>query len=342
MKKLLTVIFILLFATPAFGASISGVIMAGTGLDATGSGGGGAEAVVEDDMQTDNTGDWNKADCTLAFDDVNKHYEINRTAGTQTIYQQDSVSFVNGVYYKAMFDIKDGTAASVTVSLLVGDTFYGADVLDGEAVSTNEWVTHTFYFTASATTDSVCFSSDFASGNYELKNFSIVSEGYTCTGTGDSCVGQDDGLYNVGYDSDTKWSGGIFIADATATLCTVTLRLKEIGVYTGDFTVCIFSDNAGKPNTSLGCAYVTRDGDDIPSSTGDVEFTGLDVDVTLGTTYHVVGWSSTVSTDNYVQWAYEDDDCSADGEETTRSADGITWNTRSGARAFEFTTKKLE
>jgi len=173
MKKLLLIILILLFTVPAFGASISGVIMSGTGLDTIGTGGGG-EAVVEDDMQSDNTGDWNKADCTLAFDAVNLHYEITRTAGTQTIYQQDSVPFVEGVYYKAMFDLKDGTAASVSVSLLAGNNFYSAEVLDETAVSTNEWVTHTFYFTASATTDSICFSSDFASGNYELKNFSIV------------------------------------------------------------------------------------------------------------------------------------------------------------------------
>ena len=44
------------------------------------------------------------------------------------------------------------------------------------AASTSSWVTHTFYFTASATTDSVCFSSDFLSGNYELKNFSIAPD----------------------------------------------------------------------------------------------------------------------------------------------------------------------
>ena len=174
MKKLFLIILILLFASPAFGTSISGVTMAGTGLDATGTGGAGGVAVVEDDMQSDNTGDWNKADCTLAFDAVNLHYEITRTAGTQTIYQQDSVPFVEGVYYKAVFDLKDGTAASVSVSLLAGNNFYSAEVLDETAVSTNEWVTHTFYFTASATTDSICFSSDFASGNYELKNFSIV------------------------------------------------------------------------------------------------------------------------------------------------------------------------
>jgi|GEM_PF-2024791 len=138
--------------------------------------GTGGVAVIADDMQTDNTGDWNKADCTLAFDAGNKHYEITRTAGTQTIYQQDSVAFVDGVYYKAVFDLKDGTAASVTVSLLAGDTFHGAEVLDESAASTSSWVTHTFYFTASATTDSVCFSSDFLSGNYELKNFSIAPD----------------------------------------------------------------------------------------------------------------------------------------------------------------------
>ena len=167
--------------------------------------------------------------------------------------------------------------------------------------------------------------------------------GYACSGTGDSCAGQDDGLYGVGDTADTKWNGGQFVADATGTLCSVTLELKEIGVYIGDITVCIFSDGGvAKPSASLGCASVTKDGDDIPSSTGSVEFTGLDVLVTSGTTYHVVAWSSTVSGDNYVQWAYEDDDCSGDGEETTRSADGITWNTRSGARAFEFTTNKLE
>ena len=164
-----------------------------------------------------------------------------------------------------------------------------------------------------------------------------------CTGTGDACSGQDDGLYNVGYDSTTKWSGGQFVADATCTLCAVTLRLKEQGIYAGDITVCIYSDDgAAKPNASLGCASVTKSGDDIPSSTGDVEFTGLSANVTLGTTYHVVAWSSTVSSTNYVQWAYEDDDCAGDGEETTRSEDGSTWNTRSGARAFEFTSKKLE
>ena len=121
--------------------------------------------VVEDDMQTDNTGDWNKADCTLAFDGVNLHYEITRTAGTQTIYQQDSVSFVDGVYYEAVFDIKDGSASGETVSLLVGDSFHGAEVLDEAVVTTGSWIKHTFYFTATATTDSICFSSDFPQHN---------------------------------------------------------------------------------------------------------------------------------------------------------------------------------
>ena len=164
-----------------------------------------------------------------------------------------------------------------------------------------------------------------------------------CTGTGDSCTGDDDGSYGVGNDSTTKWTGSQFIADATATLCSLTLQMSENGTYAGEVTACIFSDDgAAKPSTSLGCATSKPGAADIPASVGDVTFTGLSAAVTLGTTYHVVIWSSTVDASNYVKWYYEDSDCVADGEESTRSEDGITWATRSGANALEFTSNKLE
>ena len=167
--------------------------------------------------------------------------------------------------------------------------------------------------------------------------------GYACSGTGDACTGNDNGEYGVGESNDYKYVGSRFVADASATLCAITCRLKEIGIYAGPLTACIYSDDGSdKPDTLLGCASETLDGDDIGSSVGDNEFTGLDVDVISGTTYHVVLKSHTINAIAYIEVYWEDSDCSGDGEEITRSGDGSTWTSVTSNYAFEFTTKKLE
>jgi len=127
---------------------------------------------VSDDMSVDLTSDWSKADCTAAFD--TDHYEITRTAGTQSFYQS-GLTFVNGTTYTVSFYIKDGTASGETITLMVGDTFYGGEALSEPVVSTGSYVKHEFNFTAGVGTTAFSFQSDFAAGNYELKNFLITS-----------------------------------------------------------------------------------------------------------------------------------------------------------------------
>jgi len=117
--------------------------------------------IVEDDMADDSIGDWTQAGITATFD--TDHYEITEMMAGQSFYQI-GLNFIEGTVYEAQFDIKDGVGTgSETVSLDVGETFYGGQSLQQDVVTTSEWVTQgPFEFTALHDTVAMRFGFDLA------------------------------------------------------------------------------------------------------------------------------------------------------------------------------------
>ena len=170
MKKLLFLLC-LLIPSIAFAWGISGVLSGGAPAGTP----GGGDTPVEDDMQTNNIGDWNQAGITATFD-AGGWYEITEMMAGMSLYQQ-GLTFVNGRTYYGQFDVKDGVSASQTVSLDVGDSFAGCEALQQDVTTTSSWVTQgPFAFVAGAGTDSMRFGFDLPNnGSVLLRNFSITS-----------------------------------------------------------------------------------------------------------------------------------------------------------------------
>ena len=172
MKKYLIAIALLLIPALCLGWGISGVLSGGAPANTP----GGGDTPVEDDMQTNNIGDWNQAGITVTFD-PGGWYEITEYQAGMSLYQQNDLVFVNGRTYYGQFDVKDGVSASQTVSLDVGDSFAGCEALQQDVTTTASWVTQgPFAFVAGAGTDSMRFGFDLPNnGSVLLRNFSITS-----------------------------------------------------------------------------------------------------------------------------------------------------------------------
>jgi len=137
--------------------------------------------VANDPMNNDDTADWTTVDCTLNFD--TDHYEIVRTAASQTIYI-NNVSFTEGKIYKIECDIKDGTEAGVEVKGYYhnGST---AATLGPSKVTAAGWASVSWTFEATETNaiSRVGITCYIAGGgnNIEVRNFSCYEITPCCT-----------------------------------------------------------------------------------------------------------------------------------------------------------------
>jgi len=167
----------------------------------------------------------------------------------------------------------------------------------------------------------------------------IMRRAATCATPADACTGQDDSWIDIAAASARVWNSSLFVADATDTICSLTARLSETGTFPNNLIACIYTDDGVNdfPSTEVSCSTNTVGTAEIPASVGDVSFTGLSAAVTSGTKYHVVIHSTgAADAANFVSWYYENADCLADGENTARSADGISWVLIYGTAALEF------
>lgn len=163
----------------------------------------------------------------------------------------------------------------------------------------------------------------------------------SCTTAVDACVGTDDGVISVGNANGRRLMSSLFVADANISapgICSVTLRLAEVGTYAGNLTVEIWSDDGtDQPSAQIGTSSDALTASDIPATVGDVTAINMTSGaLTSGTKYHIVLESSTADGSNYVDWSYEDADCVGDGEEVSRSVNGSSWVSNSSSIAGEF------
>ena len=126
--------------------------------------------IEEDDCASDDTGDWTKVDCTLAFD--TDHYEITPSGSTVWWYLT-SVSLTAGKLYEISVDVKNGVGSTSTLQLFCGD---GAHQFSPTISTTGSFVTHTFCLEVATTTGSGevgLYDATYFSSDIEMKNFSF-------------------------------------------------------------------------------------------------------------------------------------------------------------------------
>ena len=177
---------------------------------------------------------------------------------------------------------------------------------------------------------------------------SCGSAAATCTVEKDSCTGDENSAVNLAnHATSYRKKASMFVADANATICAVSLKLQRVLNPTYSMTVEIWSNNdVGADNPA---AYT----DDLPSAkvgTGSasvaastvndaayatISFTGLSVDITSGTIYWVVliadgGGDAT----NYIKWGAEATDCAGDNEEMANYT--ASWTKEISTVAGEF------
>lgn len=153
---------------------------------------------------------------------------------------------------------------------------------------------------------------------HRRKAFRIVS----CETLRDQNVGINPSgidVRNTGVYLGTK-----FTAAASYTLCKAKISVSKIGSPTMTIDVRIYTDNAGAPGTEIGTRSGTVSASTFPGSEGEVEFTGLNVSISSGTTYWLVTHASGIGsmTDD---WLWYHDETFASGA-TQYSADGSAWS----------------
>lgn len=127
----------------------------------------------------------------------------------------------------------------------------------------------------------------------------------------------------VGEASNNRHVASRFVADAnTGTVCKVCLLLKKKDNPTMNFSVQIWGDTDGRPNSAdVKADYGTMNAADIQGSMNDC-FDGGSAALVNGTAYHIVMVMASTDTSNYVHW-YRDANCTT--EVVARSSNGSTW-----------------
>lgn len=103
--------------------------------------------VFEDKCASDKTFTWQEEGDALKFNDG--HYEFFTSASAKHFYRSD-IEFMKGALYKAVFDVKNGTAGKNSFEIYVNDGVQ--NLYSSPASTTDSWVTHMFMFKAAATT----------------------------------------------------------------------------------------------------------------------------------------------------------------------------------------------
>jgi hypothetical protein len=142
--------------------SVHGVISAlGTGLAYD-------TAIVDDDCADDDTGDWDKTDCTLTFDA--DHYEMNYADDTQYIHQ--SITTTDGALYTLIYKAKDGTAANIIMDAGIGsaETYGNWAKVPEFLITSGNYETNEGFMTAKSNTDTFSIYAALSAGNIEIKD----------------------------------------------------------------------------------------------------------------------------------------------------------------------------
>lgn len=144
----------------------------------------------------------------------------------------------------------------------------------------------------------------------------------------DSQTTQGDYWY-IGNITDAAYVSTDFTAGSSYTLKQIDVYLgPTTGTPTNDYTILLYSDDSGEPDSLLATSSSTIDAGDLSSSEYvwlGVSFAGYSI--VSGTTYHIVV-SSTVDTSNYVRWG-----SNPGAGEMLRSADATTWSSLSADQA---------
>jgi hypothetical protein len=140
--------------------------------------------------------------------------------------------------------------------------------------------------------------------------------GCACATTRNSCTGDDGSSINFCYYAENISVAAQFTAAASKKICKASLRLKKDGDTGNNPTIkyCIYSDDGGtpgKPNAIIGTCSNTMNVNSLTTSFTDVMLTGMDVDITNGTLYHIVVTSSAQCTNNLIRWGFGTSDCPA-------------------------------
>ncbi len=134
--------------------------------------------IIEDDCADDDTGDWQKIDCTLTFD--TDHYIITETAATQWTNLLNQAGVIPGKKCLISIDVKEGTYSGIFNIYFSDDSGAGTNVLiDSTGIGlTGDWVTHTFTGITTSGTDSIGINSIAGTGEtWQFKNVSATQIG---------------------------------------------------------------------------------------------------------------------------------------------------------------------
>lgn len=147
--------------------------------------------------------------------------------------------------------------------------------------------------------------------------------------------------------SSNTWMGTGFVADATYTVCSITLILAEVGDLSGSsdtLTACIYTNSCStcdrtddEPGTLVGsCSNaVNMSTVDDGGVATEYSFPNVSASVTSSNIYWVVPYASGINITNYPSWL-SDNTLVVEPESIWKSADGSTWSLHNGTRSGSF------
>ena len=134
-------------------------------------------AVVDDDCQSDDTGDWSVAldavNSTVVFD--SDHYELTSDGDANEIFYVGSLTLTKDQLYTLSVDIKDGTESSESINIVSLNSKTVESTRTVATTSSN--TTHKLVFKATVSTDGVGIRipADLAGDNIEIKNVTLYT-----------------------------------------------------------------------------------------------------------------------------------------------------------------------
>ena len=139
-----------------------------------------AIGVTNDPCNNDDTADWTVTGGQPAPVFDTDHYNLSSSGGGNIVRKTGSLTA--GKLYVVEAELKDGTQAGATASLLFND---GASQESPLKTTTAAWVKHTHVFEAATTTaagyGAIREADDIAGANFQMRNFSVYEHTPSCT-----------------------------------------------------------------------------------------------------------------------------------------------------------------
>lgn len=132
----------------------------------------------------------------------------------------------------------------------------------------------------------------------------------------------------IGQQTINKYQATWFRATNSATLCSVSLKLKAVGSPTMTLTARIYSYSSGSSGTvdsPLGTASDVVNSSTVTASYTMINFPNLSASIVAGTDYCLVIAVSSVDVSNYLHWDVGGDGNFSGHNTEWRSDDGVTW-----------------